>query len=86
MTELVILRCIVIGSIIWFLLSEYLHQQQLTRSYRNGFARALSISFDDIQSELKVFLKEYADDLKIVVGAIEREQSDEARTGEKRET
>lgn len=84
MTELVILRCIVFASFVWFLISEYLHWKALKKAYRSGFAKALNITFEEVHQEVMGFLKDYADDLKVVVGAMEREQNDAKSTGKTR--
>ena len=82
MTELVILRCLVVASLVWFIMSEYLHHHQIKDAYKIGYRKAMKINLEDIHEEVRTFLKEYEEDLKLVVEAMEREQSDQKRTGE----
>lgn len=66
MTELVILRLLVISSMVWFIASEWFHSKQLDSAFNRGFRRARKIYMehhseflDDIYNDINLLQKEF---------------------------
>lgn len=50
MDEIMIYRAVIVSTFFWFLISELIHWRQLKKAYRDGFAKALGITIDDLKN------------------------------------
>jgi hypothetical protein len=80
MTELVLMRVIVISSLIWFMISEWRHAKQLDAMYEAGFNYAKKEYFKKLEEIMDECFEALKDDLNLVVEAIKRDdqQANEA--------
>jgi hypothetical protein len=88
MTEIVVLRVIAVASLIWFMLSEWRHHNQLAAAFTAGVKSAEKTMLKHTQMEIDDFIKEFRTELTVLVEAIKKDDdvqpADEARTSETR--
>jgi hypothetical protein len=86
LTEVIVLRVIVLASLVWFAISEWRHHQQLEHAYKRGFDKAIKTAIKKIEQDMKQFINEFQEDLNILAKAVQKhddnEQANETRTGE----
>lgn len=87
MTELVVLRVVALSSLFWFFLSEWMHHQQIERSYKKGFDNAIKTAVKQIEGEMNTFIKDFRNDLEVLAEAVRRDEQSESADAERtRET